>query len=155
MTWTSLWLCLIFLSPPCFLFKQGISLISKRNFTRGKYHRGVLDRRRGSCHFSMCDVWIREGACLVPRVQRLLVILAKGFVFEAVLNGCFGEPCKVGHCVFCLERRPPLPRTAVASSVLMGRDETWLSSPSAGLQTNTAFGFGYLCSVPLKCASGA
>lgn len=108
----------------------------KVKFHNGKYHKG-----QETWLLSLFCVWDldQRGHLSMPRVHRLLVISVKGFVFEAVVNGCFGESCKVGHCVFCLERRPPLPRTAGAQ--LGPHRQRWNLTPWSFCRTINQYSF--------------
>lgn len=108
--------------------------------------RGILDWTLGPCllFFHVWGLLQREGICPVAWIYCHLECLAKGFVLAAFFffffwnNGCFWESCKVGHCVYGLEKEDP---EAGALPSPLRKDESWHSSPSSGLQTKRFFCF--------------
>lgn len=126
-------------------------MISKKSFTCGQYLQGSvgqatwafpllhvwdLDQRRhlSGPAYSLPSCYFRPRLCLCS----LFVLVASESLAKSVTVFSFWKG------------RPWHPEKPIPGLILVHWDEIWHSSPSLELWTDSAFYFGYRCSIPLN-----
>lgn len=125
-------------------------VISKKNFTYGQYLQGSVGQETWA--FPLLHVWdldqrghLSGPADSLPCYFRPRLCLCSLFVMVA------SESLAKSVTVFSFWKGGPWhPERPMSSLILMNWDEIWHFSPSLGLWTDSAFCFGYGCSIPLN-----